>query len=89
MYVYVSTVHTLLQFGRDRLKGIRAPKLLPKMATISVCGVLQPNYGVACAAAYGCDIVTSLVTFALDELAVREAIQSTRTANAPVRRLNL
>ena len=39
--VYAHHAHTVLQLGRDRPnKGIRAPKILPKMANISVSGIL-------------------------------------------------
>ena len=38
--VYAHHAHTVLQLGRDRPnKGIRAPKILPKMANISVSGI--------------------------------------------------
>ena len=38
--VYAHHAHILLHFGRDRPnQGIRAPKILPKMANISVSGV--------------------------------------------------
>ena len=49
VYFYLLPV-LLLQFGRDRPnKGVRAPKIVPKMANISLSGVLRPNYyGVAC-----------------------------------------
>jgi len=42
--------HIVLHFGYDRPnKGIRVPNILPKMANISVSGVLRPNY---CGVAY-------------------------------------
>ena len=48
--VYAHHAHILLHFGRDRPnQGIWAPKILHKMANISVFGVLRANYcGVAC-----------------------------------------
>jgi len=78
--VYDHHAQSVLQFGRDRPnKGITAPKILPKMANISVSDVLRPNYRWCrlSAAVYGCALLL-LVTFALDELAVSWP-QSTRT----------
>jgi len=48
--VYAHHAHIMLQFGRDcPYKGIRAPKTLSKIASISVSDVLRANYcGVAC-----------------------------------------
>jgi len=48
--VYANHTHIVLQFRRDRpYKGIKAPKTLSKIASISVSDVLRPNYcGVAC-----------------------------------------
>jgi len=48
---HLSSAHPeILKYGIDRPnKGIIAPKTLPKLANISVSGVLRPNYsGVAC-----------------------------------------
>jgi len=48
--IYAHRAQIVLQFGRYRpSQGIMAPKILSKMANISVFGVLRPNYsGVAC-----------------------------------------
>ena len=71
-------MHTLLQFGRDRPnKGIRAPKILSKMANINDSDVLWPDYSSVACLLLRMD-AHSCLTFALEELAVSR-LQSTRT----------
>jgi len=46
--LYAHHAYIVLKFGCDRPnKGIRAPKILPKMAKIRVSGILRPNDSVA------------------------------------------
>ena len=76
--VYAHHAHAVLQFGRDRPnKGIRAPKILSKMANINVSDVLWPDYSSVACPLLRMD-AHSYLTFALEELAVSR-LQSTRT----------